>query len=175
MAATVTVTTRSYFSTLTILHIALTTGQVIFGLVGFTVKLISEDKPMPLSPETLHILQYLIPGLALLSIGASQMLFSSRIKALKELSSSAAQYKGYRSACILRYALLEGPSLIALVVFLLSYNYLFLAVPALIVLVFIAIRPTKKALLQHLQPPYDQQMLLEDPDAVLYEEGLPDN
>lgn len=176
MTTTTEVTTRSYFRSLVILHIALIAGQVIFGMTGFMVKLVSQDavsdKTLVCSPEVYPGIQYLILALALLGLGASWLLFSSRLRILKGLSSPAEQYKGYRSACILRYALLEGPSLIALVLFLVTGDYLLLAVPAFIILVFIMIRPTKATLMQHLQPAYDQQMLLDDPDAVLYDDQV---
>lgn len=166
------VTTRSYFRTLTILHLALTLGQVIFGLTACVVQLVGAYNPAALTPDLYNTLQYLAPGFALLSIGLSWLVFSTRIKALRSLSSAADQYTGYRSACILRYAVLEGASLVALACFVLTGDYVFLIIPAFIILVFIYIRPGKAALLRHLQPAYDQQLLIEDPDAVLYEERM---
>ncbi len=175
MIGTTGVTTRAYFRTLRILHLALIMGQVVFAMMVFVIKLVSISETVSLTPELQDLLRYILPGLALLGTGLSWLLFSSRIKALKELTDPAAQYTGYRSACVLRYAILEAPSLIALVGFTLSNDYTFMAIPALIILVFILIRPTKAALISHLQPGYEQQLLLEDPAAVLYEEHTSSN
>ena len=166
------VTTRAYFRTLSILHLALIMGQIMFSLTACVVQLVGAYNTSALTPDIYNVLRYLAPGMALLGIGFSWLLFSARIKALRSLPNATDQYTGYRSACILRYAILEGSSLIALVCFILSNDYLFLVIPAFIILVFIAIRPTKAALLKHLQPAYDQQMLIEDPDAVLYEDRI---
>jgi hypothetical protein len=168
MAPASGITTSAYFRTLGLLHLALIMGQIVFALMAFVVKLIGAYDTAALAPELYNILLYLAPGTAVLGIGTSWLVFSSRVKSLRSLSNPADQYTGYRSACILRYAILEAPSLVALVCFILTGDYLFLTIPAFIILVFFLIRPTKMAYISHIQPGYDQQLLLDDPHAVLY-------
>lgn len=56
----------------------------------------------------------------------------------------------YRQATILRFALLEGPALIALVLFHISGNYLFMVITGAMFLFMLLNRPTDDMIAQHL-------------------------
>lgn len=170
MAQKMEIHTGTYMRSLSILHLAMLAGQVIFVLVALFLQTTQAIKTTALTPEIDSVLRYIIPALAAGSIIAGSFLFRQKTAALKMLPASAEKYNGYRSACILRYAIMEAPSMVAVVVFILSGNYYYLAVSGVVIIAFIIIRPSLTALTRHLQPSIEEQAALESPEAVLYED-----
>jgi len=73
----------------------------------------------------------------------SNFMFKKQLDLAVAKSSLNEKLGGYQTALIIRFALLEGPSLFGIVSYLLSGNLLFLAISGLIILYFITIRPTR--------------------------------
>lgn len=170
MSNKTTVTTKHYFKILNILFFALVAGQILFTAVALTLRYFSDQaivSALPLAPELMMLALSLFTVMA---IAASWLFFTVRLKSIKNQTTLAAQLKSYRSAQITRYALMEAPSLMAIVAFILTGNYLFLVCVAVIILAFLFIRPTPDTLSAHLQLTYEDQLLIRDPQAVLYEE-----
>jgi len=166
------VSTRSYIRSLSILHFALISGQVIFALVTLFLRTSDAIELVPFSPEISKSLLYIVPVVAAGAVLAGGFLFRQKVAHLKMLPASAEKYGGYRSACILRYAITEAPSLVTIVLFLLSGNYYYLAITGAVIIALISLRPSSAALIRHLQPSFEEQAALEQPDGVLYEEDF---
>ncbi|WP_118974567.1 hypothetical protein [Taibaiella koreensis] len=170
MVQKVEVLTGTYIRSLMILHLALVSGQVIFVLVSLFLNITHAMAPISFSPEVRGSLLYIAPAIAAGGVAAGWFLFKQRITNLKLLPPSTEKYAGYRSASLLRYAAMEAPSLVATMLFLLSGNYYYLIIAGAVILTFIIVRPSAAMLIRHLQPSFEEQMALEQPDAVLYED-----
>lgn len=164
------VSTGTYIRSLSILHLALIMGQVIFALVSLVLKTTKAVEPVSFSPEISRSLLYIVPALAAGGLLAGRFLFRQKTARLKPLPASAEKYSGYRSACILRYAAMEAPTMAAIVSFILSGNYYYLAIAGAMIVAFFMLRPTPATLIRDLQPSYEEQAAIEQPDAVLYKE-----
>lgn len=90
-----------------------------------------------------EILLYIVPLIAVGCFSASYFLFKQRIIALKDIADLNTKIANYRSALILKWALLEGPSFFAIVAYLLTGNYLLLCVAVVIIIIFILTMPNQ--------------------------------
>lgn len=134
---------------------ALVIGQLFFGAVA--VYLVNFGGVKVEIPDLNKSLLYIIPTIAIISVFGSSYIFKMRLVALKDKTDLNAKFLDYRSALIVRWALLEGPSFLAIVAFILTGNYLLLSIAALIILFFIFIMPSKSKLESDLELSWQEE------------------
>ncbi|HCT30994.1 MAG TPA: hypothetical protein DIW31_09735 [Bacteroidales bacterium] len=100
---------------------------------------------------------YVVPSFAAISIAASFFVFKSKLSKLKESQTLDQKLVEYRSAQIIRWALLEGPSFFAIIVFLLTGQYLFVGIVAIIILFFIPTFPSANSFEQDLELTWEEK------------------
>jgi len=132
---------------LQIIHRALLMGQLIFAAVVLLLRY-SDAFPPPLSnmDKSMQVLAIL---LSLTGFFTGSSIFKKKIQQVMvgfpDIKTKAA---AYRSACIIQWALLEGPSLFCIICFLLVGNYAYLALLAALMFAFALTAPAKlKAML----------------------------
>jgi energy-coupling factor transporter transmembrane protein EcfT len=158
-------TTKSYFKMLSIIHLFLVLGIVLFGLV---VIFIITDFQHPDNDSGLaKLFVYLVPGMVIAGIVASNMISTFRLNALKENNDLNVKLKGYSEVLIIRYMLLEFPSLFALVVIFMTSNMNYLVYAGLLVVLLIIKRPTIKLAIADLKPDQKEISFLEDPNSII--------
>jgi hypothetical protein len=123
---------------------ALVIGQVFFCLIS--VYLVKYGEMKVDQPDLTKILLYIVPIMAIICVFSSSYIFKLRLIALKDKTDLNAKFIDYRSALIVRWALLEGPSFFAIVSYLLTGNYFLLSLSMLIIIFFILIMPNKARL-----------------------------
>lgn len=143
-------TTQAYFRNLTILHAALMLGQIIMA-AGIYFLFNAGKAPIFGAEAAGQNWVYIVGGLTIISVLVSAQLFNTKIKQLRNLKNLPAKLNAYRSATILRYAFLELPSLAAILLYMQTNNLLLLIFTGLILLLFIAYRPTKERLITDLE------------------------
>lgn len=160
-------TSKEYLKTLQIIYYALISGQVIFGLVAlFLRKMIGLDTGLQ---DLTDIFLYLVPVFIFGGYLLSRILFKSNLKTAINKSSLIEKMSDYRAALVIRYALLEGPSFFAIVVYLLTGSLIFLGMAGLIIVLFFTMKPTKERSVTDLQlNPAEEQSIL-DPDRIIAE------
>jgi F0F1-type ATP synthase membrane subunit c/vacuolar-type H+-ATPase subunit K len=163
------VTPNIYFRTINILFLALVAGQVVFALVLFFLNQTQEKVAFIITPEIHQTLIWVALALAVAGIAIGWLVFNAKLKSLQSMSNLTEKLKGYQSAMIVRFAFMEGPSLVALVFFYITGDYIFPGVSAFIIIAFLFNRPSKSQIIRHLQLHDDERLLLEDPEAFLYE------
>jgi hypothetical protein len=114
------------FKILRIVHTALLIGMVIFNIVGIVLV---QQNIVPAADEKLErILQVvciLVSGVMLL---AGFNIFKKKMIAARNNTGPGEQRMDlYRAACILWWAMIEGPGLLATIGFILTHNYAFFA------------------------------------------------
>jgi uncharacterized integral membrane protein len=158
------ITPKIYFKTVNMLFVALVAGQVVFALVLFFLNQ-TQKKIEFITPEIHQTLVWIAPALAVAGIVLGWLVFNTKLKPLQHKNSLFEKLKGYQSAMILRFAFMEGPSLVALVFFYITGDYIFLGVSAFIILAFLFNRPSKSLIIRHLQLHDDERLLLEDSET----------
>ncbi len=166
MATTQKMTSRQYFATQSLIHIALIVGQVLFAGVTFFLRSNQSVEP---DPELRQAFLYIVPVLAAAGIFASLQVFKLMVTKAKQQSSLGKKISAYGSAMIVRYAVLEAPSLFAIVAFFLTGEYFFLAISVLIIIFFFLVRPSREKLIEDLELNANEAALVNDPDAVIME------
>ena len=133
----------SPFSVLKIMHGAMLIGQLLFIAVLFYL-VYSKKITAPLTDQD-RIFQVIAIAFAAIAFFAGTSLFKKKITTLREGFNSTAKekFEKYRSACIVQWALLEGAVLFCGICFFLTGNYAFLALAAVLILLFAMQVPNK--------------------------------
>jgi len=123
---------------------AMLVGQLFFVAIAvYMVKYGGMNKPQL---ELGDILLYIVPLISLISVFMSFYIFNQRLNALKDEPGLSKKLADYRSALIVRWALVEGPSFFAIVSYLLTGNYLLLGFAIILIAIFILIMPSSSKL-----------------------------
>jgi len=157
-------TSKEYFNVLTIIHAALTYGQVFFGLVFFYL---NTNLLSPNNGDIYDIFIFVVPATVVMGFVASTFLMKARLGAIKKMSGLKEKLRNYRTAFIIRMALLESPSFFALVAYYLTGNYFFLGLSGIIIIVFVIERPTRSKVAMDLELNMGDKALLDNPEAIV--------
>ncbi|GAB2703413.1 hypothetical protein GCM10027037_31520 [Mucilaginibacter koreensis] len=149
-------TPKAILKTITIIHLALLAGQVLFGIVFFFLRSSGTDPQ-----ANLDIFKYLVPAIAVVMVALSQFIFPKLIAKAIPLPALQEKMAAYQSALIVCYALLEVPSLFSLVAYFLTGNILYILVAALLVARFVTIRPTAEKAEEDLKLTYEEKLELQ--------------
>ena len=142
---------KSYaLKALNIIHKALLAGQIIFAAVCFY--LIYSHTVIPGGTELDKILQVVALILTAGGVFAGMTIFKKKLAAIREMQTGAKEkFDQCRLACIIQWALMEGPSIFCIVCFFLTGNYAFLALVGVIIFLFAMTAPSKLKVLLQLQ------------------------
>ncbi|MCX7743320.1 MAG: hypothetical protein N2167_02020 [Flavobacteriales bacterium] len=156
-------TTQSYLSTLRFISLAMAGGVFFFTATMVILKI---GQLQMLEKYTIFY-RYIPYFFSFISIPISTFLFKNTIG--KRTGNSLKQKLiAYRSAHILRTALIEAPGLIAGVMFFISGDWIAL-IPAPIALLFILLNiPNSNRIIQELALEEQESRLLHTPDSILY-------
>lgn len=121
----------SIFRSLAILHLAMLMGQLLFAAV--VCILVFSGNLAPVIDDSQNI-QILVGAIALAAIGGSQAIFNSRLSAARDKSTNDEKLSTFKTAFVLRNAVLELGALAPLVLFMLTGTmaYFYIAVALII-------------------------------------------
>jgi hypothetical protein len=131
------------FSAFKLVHRALLTGQVLFiGIMFYLVYSKSIVPPLAAQDKIFQVIAIIIAAAAFF---AGNTVFKKRLAAIRDGAAISVKekFEKYRSACIVQWALLEGAALFCGICFLLTGNYAFLALAAVLILLFAMQVPDK--------------------------------
>jgi hypothetical protein len=151
-------TFSEYFKGLRILHLALATGVSLFGLVVYFVL-----EPEPSGDSALFV--NLSAGLLATTTAMAYWLYPQRLKAIKTNATLSEKLQSYRSACIIKYALIEGSCLVALTFYLITGNVVLLGIAAIGLAILLLNGPQELKLKTELELSSSELAQLDDPNA----------
>lgn len=141
---------KTYLRVNTILHFALLAGQVLLAIVFIAL---TGKTEIILNPEG-DIFFILVPGVALFGIFVSGFMFKKFLEQAHSKTTLHEKFSMYRPALVVRFALLEGPSLLGLVAYFLNGNLFYIFISAFVMVYFFTLRPTKEKLENDLKLDY---------------------
>jgi len=159
----VDLTPQKFLRTLSIIHLALITGQILFALVTI---FLNSDKDIVIR-YTNDVFVNVLPILTIAGILTGKILFKKQLIALQSKESLKEKLTGYQSAFIVRLALLEGPCLFGIVCYLLTGNLFHIIIAGLIILYFISLRPGKEKVETDLALPYEQKVQFDKSEEIV--------
>jgi hypothetical protein len=158
-------TSQTYFWILSIVHLVMLAGQIIFAGVAIFSNLNGTLEAMD---SGLHqILQFIVPGFVLVGFFAGKMIMDSRLKSIKAKGSLRQRLAEYQGVLIVKYTLLEAPSLLGLMGYLLTGNLFYLGFSGLVMLIFIMNKPSRDRIAIDLELNANDKETLYNPEAVL--------
>lgn len=155
---------KEFFKLTAILHLAMVLGVVLFGVVVYFF-IIDFQHPDTQS-EVANLLVYLVPGLVIVGILASNIIYRIKLNTVKGSEDLKTKMMGYREALIIRYALLEGPALFALAAIFITNNVNFMVYAGLLVALMVLKRPTLRTAIMDLELDQQEIAILENPDST---------
>lgn len=159
-------TSKQYFRSLTILYLGLLIGQLAFSAITLYFNLGLLFQP---DDSLRDIFIYIVPILVVNGFVTGHLIYKSRLKKIKNYNSLISKMRDYRGAMIIRLAMLEGASLFAIVVYLLTADLIFIAMTGLIIAYFIMLRPTIEKISMDLELNSTERMKIENPSEIIAE------
>jgi hypothetical protein len=144
-------TPASLLKNIIVIHLALVAGQILFGIVVFTIA-----KQQPHNPKN-DLLIYIVPVMAIGCLFLSMLIPKNMINSIKSDQPLSARLKLYQAAFIVRMALLEGTSLFGIVSFLLTNNIAFIGISGALVAYSIYLYPTRQKIEDELNLGYEEK------------------
>jgi hypothetical protein len=131
------------FKILKTVHLALFMGMLAFAIVSMVVV---QQQMIPVADESFQrIFQVVCVMASLASLVIGFNIFKRNMLAARNLPESGGKrMEKYRTACILWWAMIEGPGLLATIGYMLTANLSFLALAGLHILIILAFMPRKE-------------------------------
>ena len=148
---------------MSVIHAALLAGQLLFVIVVFAIS----PKVYFNVSDTTDVFVFIVPLLAVAGFMCGYVLFRRQLKELQDKNSLGEKMVAYQTALIIRFALLEGPSLFGVVAFMQTENLFFLVISALLMLYFFSLRPTKDKMEMDLGLGFTEKMEFLNDDGVI--------
>lgn len=127
---------------LNIIHKAMLLGQFLFAAI--IMYMIYLEMLVPSMKEQERMLQVIAIVLSAGGLLGGAGIFKRKLQEIRNMSgSNKEKFAAYRSACLVQYALLEGPCIFCIIGFFLTGNYAFMALAGVLVLLFAMLSPTK--------------------------------
>jgi len=150
-------TPATFTKTITLVHLALLMGQVLFGLAAF---FITNKTVINLTPGS-DVFFYIVPIMIVFGIFTGSFLFKQQVAKLSDKTLLTEKLTGYQTALIIRFALSNGTSMLGIVVYMQIGNLFYLIVTGVNILYFIWIRPTKDKIKDDLNLTYEDEIAME--------------
>jgi len=164
--ALVSQNSKEYFRTLNILYIGLFGSQVIFGLAALYINLGNFIQPYE---SFAGILMLLVPVLFMGAIVGGHVLQRRMLAKVKAETSLMEKMTAYRSVFIMKMALTEGASLLGIIAFVLTGNYIFIGISGLAILYLFFLKPSIERASRELDLSSADRMKIENPAEIITE------
>jgi hypothetical protein len=144
----------NFFKTLKIIHLAMLAGLAAFAVVIFF--LTQDTQFFSLTPQD-DFFALVVPIVLFSGIIMSSVIYKKFVSKGKTAKDLPAKTSIYLTSNIIRYALIEGPVLLALVIFNLNNNLLFLALAGIGILYFLSVKPNPAKISRELDLTYEEK------------------
>jgi len=140
---------QKHLQTLQTIHIAMLMGQVMLALALFFLRneIIVDEQ----NTEFASTFKLVVPVIALGGLLGGFFVFKMLVSKARGAGDVFAKLAMYRSAFLVRAALLEGSALLAIVAFYLTKDLLFMGVAIVLIFIFAFLRPTASGVIQDLE------------------------
>lgn len=141
-------------------------GQL--SMIGMFVYISMVD-PTQAQPDLVMTFAYFVPSVSAICFGLSFVLPAKLVSAAADKATLSAKLRGFQTALIIRMALLEMPSLLGCVAFLLTGEYYWFAANLVSMLLFAMLFPTRDKVIDGLRLSGAEVEVLNDPKAIVME------
>ena len=132
-------TPNSFVKTLTLIHSVLIMGLVTF--VGVSLYLSNDKINFDFNTEDTFLL--ILPIIAISALVLSRIVPQKLLQSIKETEDLKKILAQYQTASVIKYALIEGPAMIGIVMFMSTNNAAFLVISGVLTIYLLLQKPTK--------------------------------
>jgi len=161
------ITSKQYFRTAKVIHLALVSGVVIFASVA-SFLMSGEELKFGYSTDT-NIFYILVGVLGLWALFGGEAIFRNQIKKAKIQPALEQKMMQYQSANIVKYAWVEGVALFSIVAAMLTLSIWFLVITGFLVLVLASYHPSVDKAVKELDLNVDEQKRVRTQEAYISE------
>ncbi len=156
---------QQYFKLLNIIHKALLGGQLVFMIVS--VFLVLSGTFEAFLAEERNLFFIIVAIMAAGGLFAGNFLYNKQLNSIIQLNDFIEQFTKMRALIIMRLALLEGPTILAIIFYLLTGSWLFLLFAAVLLLLFLKLKPDKEKIIEELEFSEEKKRQLADPNTIV--------
>ncbi len=157
------ISSRTFFSTLALIHAGMVVGLVLFLSIAFYINASGGYK----GNIELDVFIWVIPLVAVSGIIASILIFRVKTRKARGIEDFVSRLWAYKTTLIIRWALLEGPALLAIIGYLISGEMPFFSIAVMLIMILLISRPSRKKLIMDLQLSSIEKILIDDPAAMI--------
>ena len=161
-------TSRQYLRAINIVFFGLLGGQLLFALITLYLHL-GLDYSFGEVADIQNIFMILVPVMVLNGFVTGQLVYNSRIKKARVMNTLIEKTAAYRGAIVVRLAMLEGASLFAIVVYLLTADLWFIGMAGIVIVYFFMLRPSAEKIVEELGLDPSETHKFLDPDQIVAE------
>ena len=148
---------KSFFQTLNIIFIALLSGQTIYFFIGlYMIQSGNIDGFGGMNT----IFMFITPVVVLSSILASKFIYAKQVAEFDKSLPLENKLVSYRTANIIKLALLEGANIFNISIMIITVDYFFAALFIIIIVLFFFNRPTKEKFIMDYEVSADDALKL---------------
>lgn len=143
-----------FFKEMNIIYFALVAGQIMFFLVAFFI--IKDNTNVAFGDEQAKMFSYFLPIVVIAIIPLGYVMYSKLCRGGKQRGSLEEKLTVYRSAVIIKLALIEAAGFLCLVFYILTASNQFLILFAIVIVAFLINKPSKHAMIRDLNLSTDE-------------------
>jgi len=140
-----------------VIYYSLVTGLLLFFIV---VIILTQDKDPSTGKDVDNIFTIIVPVFGLMMMFLSRIIYNQMLAKFDVNISLLQKLANYRTAKIVSWAMIEGACFFALVVTMLTSNYLYTVVFIFLVGYFILMRPSRESLVRDMRLNSDESDLI---------------
>lgn len=159
-------TSKEYFRTQSILHLAMLSSQVLFALI---VLVLIATESEPAFADMNNVFLYISIAAILVCVSSASIIYKKEIEKLKQYTSLKDKMKKYQSILIVRYSLVQGTSLLITVFAFLSGLHIFIILALTLSAYMFYMRPSRKAAITDLELSQMDTAMIENDNAFISE------
>lgn len=157
-------TSKSTLSALNIIYFSFIMTMTLFGAVVFFINTSGE---VAADAELSLILRYVLTGLLPIGLGAGYFIFRQLIGVITSNHSLREKLMKYQTAVLIRSACFEMPGLVGAVAAFITGDNSFLLFTAIVVVLFLIVRPSVYTISSDLNLSQTERAILENPASPL--------
>jgi hypothetical protein len=157
-------TSKSVLTVLNMIYVSLIMMMTLFGAVVFFITLSGD---MAQDPELALMLRYVIFALLPMGMGAGYFIFKQWMNTISPTLSLREKLMKYQTAVLIRSGCFEMPGLFGAVATLITGDLSFLLFTAIILVLFILLRPTVYSITTDMNLSQKERAILENPSSPL--------
>jgi len=157
-------TSKQYFKELRVLHTALLIGQVA---IAATLYYIVHGEKLTWGFEAGDVYSYIVLGVMIFGLLASSFIYKKLLGKAKRMTHLEDKLGAYWGASIAKWALLEGPALIGIILFYLTSNLTFLLMAGVMIAYLATTGTSIEKAIEDLSLNREEQGRIRRPDEIV--------